>query len=171
MMRARSWTTSAAPTRFSTDLQLLTGPSSRTASGNHKTMTIETFDQLLRAARAEPQPQRLLFVLAAVELPDDATPDERAGFDKGEGGALVPQMCVDKSLEELVSFAQFKQEANQICPAWGVVFAAALSGHFGRAPTSEDAEKPLQSMVDAIGRGQVQAYIPFNLAGEAMQLA
>ena len=35
-------------------------------------MDISTFDDLLAAARAQPQPQRLLMVFAAVELPDDA---------------------------------------------------------------------------------------------------
>jgi hypothetical protein len=36
-------------------------------------MDITTFDDLLTAARAQPQPQRLLFVFAGIELPDDAT--------------------------------------------------------------------------------------------------
>ncbi|MDO9479321.1 MAG: ribonucleotide reductase subunit alpha, partial [Hydrogenophaga sp.] len=58
-------------------------------------MNIATFDDLLSAARAQPLPQRLLLVFAGIELPDDATPTERAGFERGEGGALVPQMCVD----------------------------------------------------------------------------
>jgi len=34
---------------------------------------IPVFDQLLRAAAADSQPQRLLFVFAAADLPDDAT--------------------------------------------------------------------------------------------------
>ena len=133
-------------------------------------MNIATFDDLLNAARAQPQPQRLLFVFAGIELPDDASPAERAGFERGEGGALVPQMCVDKSPDEIVSFDQFKQEATQMGPAWGMVFAAALAGRSGRAPTSEDAEKPLQDMVEAIRLGRLQAFIPFNPEGEAVQL-
>jgi len=51
-----------------------------------------------------------------------------------------------------------------------LVFAAALSGKAGRAPSSEDAEKPLQDMVEAIRMGQLQAFIPFNPQGEAVQL-
>jgi hypothetical protein len=133
-------------------------------------MNIATFDDLLSAARAQPQPQRLLFVFAGIELPDDASPAERAGFERGEGGALVPQMCVDKVPDEIVSFEQFKQEATQMGPAWGMVFAAALAGRSGRAPTSEDAEKPLQDMVEAIRLGRLQAFIPFNPEGEAVQL-
>ena len=36
-------------------------------------MEISSFDDLIEAARAQPEPQRLLFVFAAVELPDDAS--------------------------------------------------------------------------------------------------
>ena len=35
-------------------------------------MYISSFDDLLQAARLQPEPQRLLFVFAAVELPADA---------------------------------------------------------------------------------------------------
>ena len=66
-------------------------------------------------------------VFAAVELPDDATPAERAAFDKGQGGALVPQMCVDKSPDELASFEALKVEAAGFGQPWGMVFAAAIT--------------------------------------------
>jgi hypothetical protein len=134
-------------------------------------MTITTFDQLLQAARAESQPQRLLFVFAAVELPDDATPAQRASFEQGEGGALVPQMCVDKSPDELQSFADLAQEAAQFQKPWGMVFAAAMSGLAGRAPTSADADQPLQRMVESIREGRLGAFIPFDPQGQAVQLA
>ncbi len=79
-------------------------------------MEITRFEDLLAAARAQPEPQRLLFVFAAVELPDDATPQERDGFTRGEGGALVPQMCVDKAPHELNTFADLVTEAAQFAP-------------------------------------------------------
>ncbi len=60
-------------------------------------MNISNFDELLQAARAQAQPQRLLFVFAGVELPDDSTPEQAASFAAGEGGALVPLMVVDSS--------------------------------------------------------------------------
>lgn len=133
-------------------------------------MDISTFDDLLAAARAQPQPQRLLFVFADVELPDDASPAQRAAFEQGQGGALVPQMCVDKSPDELASFDQLKQEAAGIGQPWGMVFAAAVSGAPGKAPTSADAEAPLQKMVEAIRQGQIGAYIPFDVEGSAVRL-
>ena len=133
-------------------------------------MDISTFDDLLAAARAQPQPQRLLFVFAGIELPDDATPAERAAFEQGQGGALVPQMCVDKSPDELASFDQLKQEASGFDKPWGMVFAAAMSGTPGKAPTSADADAPLQKMVEAIRQGQIGAYIPFDGEGRAVRL-
>jgi len=133
-------------------------------------MEISRFDDLLQAARAQAEPQRLLFVFAGVELPDDATPAQRARFERGEGGALVPQMCVDKAPNELASFDALAQEAAQFGQEWALVFTAALSGTLNRAPTSEDAEAPLSRMVDAIKRGAHSGLIPFDRSGHAVRI-
>jgi len=133
-------------------------------------MTISTFDDLLQAARAQPQPQRLLFVFAGTELPDDATPAQRAGFAAGQGGALVPLMCVDKHPDELASFSALAEESRQFGHDWRIVFAAALSGSAKKPPTSQDAEVPLERMVEAIKRGEIGSYIPFDAHGQAVQL-
>jgi hypothetical protein len=133
-------------------------------------MEISCFDDLLQAARVQPESQRLLFVFAGVELPDDATPAQRERFAQGEGGALVPQMCVDKAPGELASFDALVQEAAQFGKDWTLVFAAAMSGTLNRAPTSGDAELPLESMVDAIKRGVHAGLIPFDRTGHAVQI-
>jgi hypothetical protein len=133
-------------------------------------MDISSFDDLLQAARAQSEPQRLLFVFAGVELPDDATPAQCQRFEAGHGGALVPLMCVDKSPDELVSFGTLVQESSQFGHDWGIVFAAAMSGRLNRVPTSEDAEEPLQRMVEAIKRGEHGAYIPFDAQGHAVRM-
>ena len=134
-------------------------------------MEITSFDDLLRAAHAQPEPQRLLFVLAAAELPDEATPAQRAQFEAGDGGALVPRMCVDKAPHELDSFAALVREAAQFDQGeWDMVFAAALPGTPQHAPTSTDAEAPLQAMVEAIRAGQISNYIAFNRQGVPVQL-
>lgn len=133
-------------------------------------MNIVSFDDLLVAARAQSQPQRLLFVFAAVELPDDATPAERANFERGQGGALVPQMCVDKAPDELASFADLVKEAAMFGKPWGMVFAAAMSGAAGKALTSADADQPLERMVEAIKQGRLDAYIPFDPQGQTVQI-
>ncbi|MBW8464958.1 ribonucleotide reductase subunit alpha [Acidovorax sp.] len=136
-------------------------------------MEIASFDDLLQAARMQPEPQRLLFVFAAAELPDDATPAQRARFEAGQGGALVPLMCVDKTPQELASFSALVEEAQQFTAPghdWAMVFAAALPGTLNKAPTSADAEAPLQRMVDAIKGGAHGAYIPFNRQGQPVRL-
>ena len=133
-------------------------------------MEISCFDDLLQAARAQAEPQRLLFVFAGVELPDDATPAQRERFAQGEGGALVPQMCVDKAPDELASFDALVEEAAQFGKDWTLVFAAAMSGTLNRAPTSSDAEVPLESMVDAIKRGVHSGLIPFDRTGHTVQI-
>ena len=136
-------------------------------------MDISSFDDLLHAARLQPEPQRLLFVFVGVELPDDATPAQRARFEQGQGGALVPLMCVDKTPQELPSFAALVAEAQQFTAPghdWVMVFAAAMSGTLNQAPTSANAEAPLQRMVDAIKRGAIEAFIPFDRQGNPVRL-
>jgi len=132
-------------------------------------MDILSFDDLLQAARTQSQPQRLLFVFTGVELPEDSTPVQRARFAAGQGGALVPLMCVDKRPEELSSFAALVQESKQFGHAWGLVFAAALGGRADRAPSSDDAEEPLQRMVESIKQGNIGAFIPFDPQGQPVQ--
>lgn len=130
---------------------------------------IAGFDDLLRAARAQPEPQRLLFVFARAALPEDCTPAQRARFEAGQGGALEPVVSVDKDPGALGSFAALAEEASEFAPGWGVVFVAGLAGHDGRAPSSEAAEHALARMVESIRQGRFRAYLPFDRQGEAVQ--
>lgn len=100
-------------------------------------MSISSFDELIRVARQQPEPQRLLFVFTTAELPGDSTPEQRARFEAGEGGALTPLMCVDKTLEELGTFSDLVEESRQVLQEWAIVFVAALSGKNGRVPQAE----------------------------------
>ncbi|MDP3652370.1 MAG: ribonucleotide reductase subunit alpha [Rhodoferax sp.] len=133
-------------------------------------MNISSFDDLLMAARQQEEPQRLLFVFAGAELPADSTAAQRERFQAGQGGALVPLMCVDKTPEELPSFADLVRESSQFGQEWSIVFAAAMSGSAGVAPSSEAAEKPLQRMVEAIKAGTLGTYIPFDRQGQPVML-
>jgi len=134
-------------------------------------MNITSFEDLLRVAKAQPEPQRLLFVFAGAELPDDASDAQREQFAAGEGGELAPLMCVDKSLTELTYFDELKAEAERAGPPWAIVFATALSGRAGQTPTSADAAAPLQRMVDLIKAGQLAGMLPFNRDGIPVNLA
>lgn len=133
-------------------------------------MEIASFDDLLRAARAQPQPQRLLFVFAGAALPAGATAAQRAEFEAGEGGELTPLMCVDKAPGEIADFAALAAESTQAGPPWAIMFAAALSGRDGRAPTAADAEAPLQRMVESIKNGRIDGMLPFDRNGVPVRL-
>jgi len=134
-------------------------------------MNISNFDDLLRAARAQPEPQRLLFVFAHGVLPDDSTPEQRARFEAGEGGALAPLMAVDKAPEELGTFAALVEESRQFGSDWAIVFVASLPGRAGRPPTSKEADQPLQRMIESIKAGSLGSFLPFNRQGEPMLLS
>lgn len=131
-------------------------------------MSIASFDDLMRSAREQEQPQRLLFVFAAAELPTDATPAQRAGFEAGHGGTLTPLMCVDKTPDELSSFTALREESVQLGQAWHIVFVAAMSGSAGIGPTPLDAEVHLQRMVEAIKSGSIDSFIPFDAQGNTV---
>mgnify|MGYP000860950748 CR=1 FL=1 len=133
-------------------------------------MNIENFLDLLKAARAQPLQQRLLFVFADAVLPDDANAEQRTGFDAGHGGALVPMMCVDKGPDDLSSFDSLVQEAAQFGQAWRFVFAGALSGSAHGAPDVEEVDKSLQSMVESIKRGEMTRYLAFDRQGSPVVL-
>jgi hypothetical protein len=134
------------------------------------TMEISHFNDLLSAARAQSQPQRLLLVFAGASLPADATAEQRARFDAGESGELGPLMCVDKDPAALVNFAALADEATLAGPPWALVFAAALSGSGGLAPSTSQTEAALQRMVEAVQSGQLSGLIPFDRQGHAVQL-
>ncbi len=134
---------------------------------------INSFDDLLRAARSHRERQRLLFVFAGTELPDEATPEQSERFAQGEGGVLVPLMCVDKLPEELESFDALVRESQQFeqpGQPWRLVFTAALSGTAAQAPSDDDADKVLRRMVEAVKTGAFSAYLPFNRDGQPVRL-
>lgn len=124
------------------------------------------FQQLLSAAAAQPQPQRLLFTFATVELPDDATVQQRERFLAGRGGAVAPLMCVDKAPDEIADFETLVAESRRAGPPWQVVFAASLSGVDGRPPSKAEVETALQAMVDAVRLGAVGRFAAYDASGE-----
>jgi len=134
-------------------------------------MNISNFDELLTAARQQVEPQRLLFVFAAAELADDSTPEQRARFEAGEGGALVPVMSVDKAAHELTSFEALEAEARQFGKDWVIVFVAALSGRQGAGPRGEEVTDALDRMMESIRQGRLSAFIPFDRQGQPVDFS
>ncbi len=133
-------------------------------------MDISHFNDLLSAARGQRQPQRLLLVFAGASLPPDATAAQRADFEAGASGELAPLMCVDKDPAALADFGALVDEAAASGPAWALVFAAALSGSAGRAPSDSQIENALQRMTEAVKAGDLSGLIPFDRQGQAVQL-
>jgi len=105
-----------------------------------------------------------------VELPDDATAEERLAFERGEGGALTPVICVDKAPDEVPDFGALVEESRATGQAWDMVFVAAMSGRGGIAPTSDEAQQPLTMMVESIRMGHLGNYLPLNSQGQAVAL-
>lgn len=138
-------------------------------------MTLASFDDLLHAARSQPQRQRLLFVFAAAGVDDDATPVQRARFQAGQGGTLTPLMSVDKSPEDLQSFKALQDESRLLGgdedSPWDMVFVAALSGTADASPTATQADAALQRMVAAIQAGNIGDYIAFDAKGLPVQFS
>lgn len=131
-------------------------------------MNVSTYGELLAAARREPQPPRLLFAFARAELPDDAADAERVGFAEGRGGALAPVMCVDKTLDELGSFADLVAESRHTGADWDIVFVSTLAGSHGAPPPAEAADAPLNMMLAAIYSGQVGRFLAFGKDGRLL---
>jgi hypothetical protein len=131
-------------------------------------MTMPHFDQLLRAATAQAQPQQLLFVFAAATLPDDATAEQRQRFEAGQGGALEPVACVDKAPGDLRSFQALADEARTSCPAWQAVFISTLSGQNGKPPSAERIDAALDTMVDHLRAGELEPYMALDPLGEPL---
>ena len=133
-------------------------------------MNISTFEDLLQAARTQPEPQRLLLVFAGASLPSDASAEQRAQFEAGESGELAPLMCVDKDPHALTGFESLTAEAAAFEQPWVLVLAAALSGVGGRAPSEAQIASALQRMVQAVRDGEIGHFIPFDRNGHAVQL-
>lgn len=133
-------------------------------------MQIADFDDFLQTARVQEEPQRLLFVFAARELPLNHTPGQKKRFEAGQGGALAPVMCVDKAAGELQDFAALARESQQTGQPWDVAFAAALPGVDGAVPAAPDVERALRSMIDAVHRGAIERFLAFDAHGRVLRL-
>lgn len=131
---------------------------------------ITDYESLLSAARQQTEPQRMLFVFLKASLPDDHGQDEASRFHSGRGGELQPVMCVDKSLDELGSFADLVAESRQTEQDWDIVLLAALSGRNGVRPSADEAEQPLKSMIQAVENGgDLSKYLAFDRSGTPIQ--
>lgn len=129
------------------------------------------FDQLLKAAAAQPDPQRLLFVFAQAELPEGASDEQKKNFAAGQGGTLTPLACVDKAPADLSTFDALVEESRQACPPWQVLFVAALAGQEGRPPSSALVDSALHAMVEAVKAGRLGNFMALSPSGDPLVIA
>ncbi|NMM37235.1 MAG: ribonucleotide reductase subunit alpha [Glaciimonas sp.] len=135
-------------------------------------MSISNFEDLLQVAAQQPDPQRLLFVFAKKELPDEHVAAEAQSFQAGLGGALTPVVCVDKTLDALSNFSALVRESEQTGQHWDVVLVACLSGKNGIMPSASEADQGLKKMVGAVQTGaKLSQFIAFDRAGDPLQFA
>ncbi|MCC5826560.1 ribonucleotide reductase subunit alpha [Alkalimonas sp.] len=128
-----------------------------------------TYSQFIEMAYHQAEPQRLLFVLTKMQLPKDATPEQQARFEQGEGGYLESVLCVDKLPEDVRDFAAFVEESKQTELDWDIAFISSMEGRAGFAPNSDEAVQPLKLMVQRIEAGQVANFLAVNKQGELLQ--
>lgn len=133
-------------------------------------LELNSFDDFMRMARRQPEPQQLLFVFTRSELPLDHTPEQAARFAAGEGGHLAPIGCVDKALRDIKGFADFAGEADAHLETWDVIFAAALPGVGNRPPTPLAINQALDRMVETVRDGEVALYLAFDREGIPLRL-
>ena len=123
-------------------------------------MPITDYASLLRSARSQQQPQRLLFTFTQAQ----AQPG-------GQGKSLTPVMCADKLPDELDSFETLKEESTQMQTHWDVVFVAGLAGKEGQPPAPQDCEAPLRAMVTAIEQGRIDSLLAFDRSGDLLRFS
>ena len=134
-------------------------------------MNISNYADLLKAARQQPEPQRLLFVFTKPELPDGYTEAQNRDFEAGTGGVLTPQMCTDKALDELGDFSDLVKESHQMGQDWKIVFVASLPGHAGVMPSTDEAQEHLKTMIHSIQNGAISKYLAFDQGGDLIQIS
>lgn len=133
-------------------------------------VNISSYEDLLNAANAQAEPQRMLFVFTRAELPGEHTPNQQEQFKARQGGALTPVMCVDKLASARINFASLAEESRHTGKDWDIVFVACMSGRSADITESAEAEEPLKEMVKSIQVGSIGNYLAFNRAGEMVRL-
>ena len=135
-------------------------------------INITNFDTLLEAAKQQPEPQRFLFVFLKATLPKDYDEAEEQRFKDGQGGALMPLMCVDKAVDELTTFVALTEEAKQMSDDWQMVIIAAMSGRAGILPNSDEAKQPLEMMVKTVEQGgDLSRFVAFDRIGDPIHFS
>ena len=120
------------------------------------------FDALLREAGDQPDAQRLLFVFAALGVPDS---------NGGATSSLAPLRWFDKLPADMATFDALCSEAGPTTPAWDIVFVSSLAGKLASPPSAALTAAALQHMVEQIRAGRITTLVPFDRSGQPLFFA
>ncbi len=134
----------------------------------HDAIMLDSFDALLKAAREQPEGQRLLLVFVRVQLPGGVNQAQKDRYARGAGGALEPVMYADKGVDEISSFEDLVEQAeatgkhlgkDTMDANWDMVIVGCLGGYGARVPTEMEAQGPLDDMLRAIRQGKALTHL------------
>lgn len=135
------------------------------------TFKLNHFDDFLSIARSQPEPQKLILVLARRELPHGHTEQQARDFENGHGGHLAPLAGIDKRPDELANFSALVEEAKQASDEWDAVFVAALPGTDGKLPTPKAIDDAIEKVIHAIRNGMINNFLAFDRKGTPLQIS
>ena len=144
--------------------------SARTSRTRGDTMEITSYQDFINMAKQQPEPQRLLFVLAKAQLPEQPTQIQQQQFEQQAGGNLEPVLCVDKLPEEVENFDVLVEESKRTDIDWDIAFVSAMDGRGGHPISSDEASQPLEMMVQQIQAGMIKHFLTINRQGELVQV-
>lgn len=141
-------------------------------------VVLESFDDLLRAAREQPVRQRFLLVFAKAVLPGSARADQVARFHSRQGGALIPIMYADKAEYELTDFESLLAEArhttetlgNGVETDWDLVIVGCLDGRGAEEPVEREIDAAFHDLLQAMRLGKpLGNWVAFDREGHPVQ--
>lgn len=144
--------------------------SARISRAHGDAMEITSYQEFISVAKQQPEPQRLLFVLAKAKLPEHPTQVQKQQFEQQTGGNLEPVLCVDKLPEEVESFDVLVSESRRTEIDWDIAFVSAMDGRGGQPVSSDEATQALEMMVEQIQTGVITHFLTINRQGELVQV-
>lgn len=120
------------------------------------------FDRFLAVAQQKTVSQKLLLVFAEKEHRDQLN-----GEQSEEDFSVKPLMYVDKSLEEVPSFASLLEDSLKNGRAWDLLYVTAAETD---KVTQEQISQRLEMMIKLIHQGEADRFLIFNALGEVARL-
>ncbi|PKL96824.1 MAG: hypothetical protein CVV18_00180 [Gammaproteobacteria bacterium HGW-Gammaproteobacteria-8] len=130
-------------------------------------MTLDSFDDLVRMARGEPEPALLLACVLRADVPVAAAGGDRPELPLEGEGIVRPIMVKSFAADAGLDFQRLRAEIDDTQPDWAFIMLAVLPGSRGRPPTSGQVDEQLKNMARCIHTGSsLDRYLFIDRAGE-----